>query len=336
MINTKTLRPANSKLRCDLLNKDMFNVEISTNNIERFLNDFSYLDLPAKIWLGTSSALCKGKRQVVVAKWYKDPINADLQDQHFPYVVPVTSDMITNPEKAAKTLLTSYYQHLVDCSVIIHEYVPAQATYQIECHARQMLFSKKEYTDWLIPKLSCLNGGGDINNNYLYDTEYVAKSILAYADTYHSLKASVLESIMALIMFRINTSYSVIVKQLIRQILRWLNTPNFIKYSFISSPSTFAYRTLFSLCYECGIKQITLPFSAIFYLMNAPILVSGKYKLAEAFESITFKVTDKNDLNFALANYKNNANITNIIKDYPNARIDYNGHKKQIKAMLVK
>lgn len=199
-----------------------------------------------------------------------------------------------------------------------------------------MLFSKKEYTDWLIPKLSYLNGSGDINNNYLYDTEYVAKSILAYADTYHSLKASVLESIMALIMFRRYTKYSTIVKQLIRQILRWLNTPNFVKYSFISSPSTFAYRTLFSLCYECGIKQITLPFSAIFYLTNAPVLVSGKYKLAEAFDSITFKVTNKSDLDFALAHYKNNTNITNIMKDYPNAKIDYHGYEKQIKAMLAK
>lgn len=72
-----------------------------------------------------------------------------------------------------------------------------------------------------------------------------------------------------------------------------------------------------------------------FYLTNAPILVSGKYKLAEAFDSITFKVIDKNDLNFALDNYKNNTNIANIMKDYPNAKTDYNGHEKQIRAMLA-
>lgn len=333
MIDTKILRSANSKLRCDLLNKDMFNVEISTNNIVRFLNDFSYLDLPAKILLNYSPTLFKGKRIITAHQW--QPNILLLNDSDDRYVVPITSDMIAKPEKAAKTLLAGYKQYLADESILVHDYLPAQAAWQTTYNTSQMLFSKKEYTDWLIPKLSYLNGSGDINNNYLYDTEYVAKSILAYADTYHSLKASVLESIMALIMFRRYTKYSTIVKQLIRQILRWLNTPNFIKYSIISSPSTFAYRTLFSLCYECGIKQITLPFSAIFYLTNAPVLVSGKYKLAETFDSITFKVTDKNDLDFALAHYKNNTNITNIMKDYPNAKIDYHGYEKQIKAMLA-
>lgn len=332
MINTKTLRPANSKLRCDLLNKDMFNVEISTNNIVSFLNDFSYLDLPAKIWLGTSSILFKGKRKVVVDKWYEDPINVDLQDQYFPYVVPITSDMISHPETAAKTLLAGYYQHLVDCSAIIHDYIPAQAAYQIECHTMQMLFSKKEYTDWLIPKLSYLRSKDDINNRYLCDNEYVAKSILAYVDTYHSLRPEIIESIMSLFMFSSNTKNSIFIKKLIRQILCWLNTPNFVKYSV---SSTFAYRTLLSLCYECGIKQITLPFSAIFYLTNAPILVSGKCKLAEAFDSITFKITDKSDLNFALAHYKDNTDIANIIKNYPNVKIDYHSYEKQIRAMLA-
>lgn len=330
MIDTKTLRPANSKLHCDLLNKDMFNIGISTTNIVRLLKDFSSFDLPAKIWLGTSSVLFKGKRQVVVAKWYKDPINVDLQDQYFPYVVPVTSDMITHPETAAKTLLAGYYQHLVDCSAIIHEYVPAQAAWQIERHASQMLFSKKEYTDWLIPKLSYLRNQNEINNRYLCDNEYVAKSILAYADTYHSLRPEIIESIMGLFMFASNTKHSIFIKKLIQQILCWLNTPNFIKYNTTSTIRTLAYRTLLNLCHECDINQVTLPFNAIFYLAAASTFVSGKYELLTTFDSIIFKIVDDNDFSLVLSNHDDKANVIEFIEKYPNIKVDYNGYKNKL------
>ena len=176
--NTKALKSTNDRLHSDLLNNFKINSSDNINLIADFLRDYDTDDLPLEFII-TSKLRSNNEVQIdVTFPWHF------LNDyyKYQPYLVSVTTEMLAEPKKAAKKLLADYYQKLLKFSKKVEQFSPAQVINVLDYDVDYVLFSKEEYTNWLMARLDKIDKHYDIDYMYLSNLNYVAECILMYAD----------------------------------------------------------------------------------------------------------------------------------------------------------
>lgn len=158
MIDTKILRPANDKLHSDLLNNFKLDSSDNINLIADFLKDYDNDDLPLE-FLITSKLRLNNEVQIDVTFPWRF-----LNDyyEYQPYLVSVTAEMLAEPKQAAKKLLADYYQKLLKFSKKVEQFNPAQVINVLDYDVDYVLFSKEEYTNWLMARLDKIDNHYDI------------------------------------------------------------------------------------------------------------------------------------------------------------------------------
>ena len=165
---------------------------INLNIQNNFLKDYDTDDLPLEFII-TSKLRSNNEVQIdVTFPW--DFLNDYYEYQ--PYLLSVNAEMLAEPKKAAKKLLADYYQKLLKFSKKVEQFSPAQVINVLDYDVDYVLFSKEEYTNWLMARLDKIDKHYDIDYMYLSDLNYVEECILMYADSYHHINQILLNIIL--------------------------------------------------------------------------------------------------------------------------------------------
>lgn len=319
--NTKALKSTNDKLYSDLLNNFKLDSSDNINLIADFLKDYDTDDLPLE-FLITSKLRSNNEVQIdVTFPWHF------LNDyyEYQPYLVSVTAEMLAEPKQAAKKLLADYYQKLLKFSKKVEQFNPAQVINVLDYDVDYVLFSKEEYTNWLMARLDKIDKHYDIDYMYLSDPNYVAECILMYADSYHHLNPIVLNRI--LYEFVDINRYSTTIKQLVIQVLKWVNIPGFMTTDKVKNNDNFNYNTLLILCHKCGIKKVTLPAGAIYTFVSEQLYHNKYEQQGIKFSNIILKIRDDYDLDLILNHYYwDKRKLAKKLNYCHDLQIDFNGY----------